>query len=284
MRGRGRGNGSRGAAVGAAGTADAAHFAAVDAHDAEYLVRFLDARSTVSDEQRKKALIEDALELQRGMTVLDIGSGTGVDTCRVAEVVAPGDVVGLDPSARMVAVASARAREVGSAARFVQGDAMALPFPDAVFDRCRTEHVLMHLDAPVPALREMSRVTRPGGIVVVSEIDCGTMFLAGPDDVAAAIEAQLRSAFPSGCVGRQLPRLFTEAGLVDVRCVPMVLLTSVAFVRMVVGDRLDQLVTAGAVDAAVGARYWADQERGEREGWLQTGVTCFTTAGRVPQR
>ncbi|HEX4248479.1 MAG TPA: methyltransferase domain-containing protein [Pseudonocardia sp.] len=264
--------------------ADPTGFETVDEHDPEYFVRFLDARTTIPDEARVKQLIMGELRLRDGLAVLDVGAGTGADTCEIARSVTPnGSVVGLDRSARMVEEARRRASELGLAAEFIEGDAAALPFPDATFDRARAERVLAFLEDPAPAVRELVRVTRPGGVVVVSEIDTGTIFLTGPDaDVADAVLDAVAAGIPNPHVGRQLHRQFAEAGLVDVRCLPRVVLNSVAFLRLVFGGRLDQLVADGVVAAADADAFWAEQSRGEREGWLCTGVTCFTAVGHKP--
>jgi ubiquinone/menaquinone biosynthesis C-methylase UbiE len=271
-------------ATGAAPLADPTGFETVDAHGPDYFVRFLDARTAIPDERRIKQLITSELRLRDGLSVLDVGSGTGSDTCEVARSVTPGgSVVGLDRSVRMVEEARRRASELGVAAEFIEGDAAALPFPDATFDRCRAERVLAFLPDPAPAVRELVRVTRPDGLVVVSEIDLGTAFLAGPDaDVAAALLEAVAAGIPNGHIGRQLHRELVEAGLEDVRCLPLVVLNSVAFLRLVFGGRLDQLVADGVVTGAEAGDFWAEQERGEREGWLCTGVTCFTVVGHKP--
>jgi ubiquinone/menaquinone biosynthesis C-methylase UbiE len=222
--------------------------------------------------------------LHDGLAVLDVGSGTGADTCDIAASVTPGgSVVGLDRSARMVEESRRRASALGVPAEFIEGDAAALPFPDATFDRCRAERVLVFFDDPAPAVREMARVTRPDGLVVVSEIDTGTVFLNGPDsDVADTLLQALAAGLPNSRIGRQLHRLLSEAGLVDVRCVPQVVLNSVAFLRLLFGELLEQLVATGEVTSAGADAFWAEQERGENEGWLCTGVTCFTAVGRQP--
>ena len=104
---------------------------------------------------------------------------------------------------------------------------------------------------------------RPGGLVVVSEIDAGTIFLGASDsDVVHLLEAQLNTAFPNGRVRRHLHRMLAASGLVDVRCVPVVVLNTVAFVRMVIGNRLTGLVEAGATTAAAAEAFWAEQAAG----------------------
>ena len=57
---------------------------------------------------------------------------------------------------------------------FLQGDAHALPFSDATFDITHAHQVLTHIGDPVRALREMKRVTKPGGIVACRESDNAT--------------------------------------------------------------------------------------------------------------
>ena len=88
------------------------------------------------------AVLRDVLESLPAARTLDVACGTGFLTRHL-----PGDVVGLDQSTRMLAVAAGQAAH----ARFVQGDALALPFDDASFDRVFTGHFYGHLE---PADRE----------------------------------------------------------------------------------------------------------------------------------
>ena len=84
---------------------------------------------------------------------LDVACGTGFLTQHVH-----GDVTGLDASARMLAIASARIE----GATFVQGDALALPFPDDSYDRVVSGHFYGHLDETqrTTFLGETRRVAR----------------------------------------------------------------------------------------------------------------------------
>ena len=84
---------------------------------------------------------------------LDVACGTGFLTRHL-----PGRITGLDQSARMLAVARSRLPD----AELVQGDGLALPFPDDAFDRIVTGHFYGHLDGEQRArfLRESRRVAR----------------------------------------------------------------------------------------------------------------------------
>ncbi len=96
--------------------------------------------------------------------VLDSGCGTG----SLAFALAPGvaEVVGVD--VREDYLEAARAAAPGNA-RFVQGDAMELPFGYAEFDLACSHRVLHHVRRPELAVSELARVTRPGGRVLVAD-------------------------------------------------------------------------------------------------------------------
>lgn len=104
-------------------------------------------------------------------SVLDIGSGTGALAFAVAEAMPSARVTGVDPSSAYVRYA--QARTPGDRVRFLVGDAQALQIPDATFDKTLSLLVMNFIPDPVKALREMSRVTRPGGIVAAAVWDYG---------------------------------------------------------------------------------------------------------------
>ncbi len=107
--------------------------------------------------------------LRRGDRVLDVATGTGKLALGAAGLVgAGGEVVGLDASPRMLARARAAGR--ASAVRWVEADAMAMPFDDRSFDAVTIGFGLRNLPDTDAALREMSRLLRPGGRLVVLEI------------------------------------------------------------------------------------------------------------------
>jgi ubiquinone/menaquinone biosynthesis C-methylase UbiE len=112
-----------------------------------------------------------AAGVRPGQRVLDVGCGTGYWARLLAEAVGPdGLVVGIDPSPEMVAYA-ARKAPPGGTCRFQVGTAEALDFPSDHFDVVVNSLMMHHLpeDLRVPALREMRRVLRPDGTLLVAE-------------------------------------------------------------------------------------------------------------------
>jgi demethylmenaquinone methyltransferase / 2-methoxy-6-polyprenyl-1,4-benzoquinol methylase len=104
-----------------------------------------------------------ALDLKPGETVLDLGAGTGVSTEELARSGAL--AVGADLSLGMLRVG----HEARPAVPLLAADALALPFADNTFDAVTISLALRNIVDPDAALREMARVTRPGGRLVVCE-------------------------------------------------------------------------------------------------------------------
>src|SRR5215208_7411927 len=117
--------------------------------------------------------------LRPGMRLLDAGCGGGSITLGLAEVVAPGEVVGVDLEAHRIEGAGRLAAERGVATvRFQTGDLYDLPFADAAFDAAFAHHVLQHLAEPERALADLRRVLRPGGVLGVRDPDEGATLMA----------------------------------------------------------------------------------------------------------
>ena len=109
--------------------------------------------------------------LQRGARVLDVGCGPGYFARMLAEAVGPeGSVVGIDAAPEMTEYASRKARRLSNC-RFQPGTAEALAFPEAAFDVIVSSLVMHHLpeEGRLRAVREMRRVLRPGGTLLLAE-------------------------------------------------------------------------------------------------------------------
>lgn len=178
------------------------------------LVFVLDAQEQLPSVQRLRDWALAAVGPRRGEVAVDIGCGTGAEVRRMAELVGPaGRSVGVEPHAGLRGVAEARSAD--TAAEFLDGDAMALPFTDASVDVVRCERVFQHLPDPGGAAREIGRVLRPGGRAVVIDSDWASAVArpADPDVLRRYNESMWRRT-PNPFAGRDLRAQLQDAGLV----------------------------------------------------------------------
>jgi ubiquinone/menaquinone biosynthesis C-methylase UbiE len=110
----------------------------------------------------------DFAGLDSGLTVLDVGCGSGVLTEELARRVGAENVAGVDPSPLLAASAE---RVPGTDLR--EGAAESLPWPDAAFDASLAQLVIHFMDDPRAGVAEMARVTRPSGVVAACSWDFG---------------------------------------------------------------------------------------------------------------
>ena len=106
------------------------------------------------------------LEVAPGQPVLDLATGTGWTARRLAALGA--DVTALDFAPGMLKAARDLAAGEGRKVTFVEGDAEAMPFPDAAFDRVISTFGVAFVQRPEDAAAELARVCRPGGRVVLA--------------------------------------------------------------------------------------------------------------------
>lgn len=113
--------------------------------------------------------LADLAGLKAGQRVLDVGCGPGVLTGELVGRVGAPNVSAADPSETFVAATRHRYPDVD----VHQGPAEELPFDDDTFDVSLAQLVVHFMADPVEGLREMKRVTRPGGVVAASVWDFG---------------------------------------------------------------------------------------------------------------
>jgi SAM-dependent methyltransferase len=175
------------------------------------------------------ALIEEA-GIRRGRKVLDVAGGPGEPSLTIAEAVGPsGTVTCTDAAAEMVAAAESEARRRGlTNIEFRQCGADSLPFDSDSFDAAVSRLGAMFFPEPHEALREMLRVTRPGGalsFVVWGRSDLNPFFHVVTGVVSRHVEmptvedgapGAFRFAEPGA-----LARLLVDVGAADVREHPL---------------------------------------------------------------
>ncbi len=105
----------------------------------------------------------DWLEPLPGLAWVDVGCGSGAFTALAVERHAPASILGIDPSEAQLQFA--RARNLGSIARFETGDAMALQVKDGSCDIAVAALVVHFMPDPAQGVSEMARIVKPGGIV-----------------------------------------------------------------------------------------------------------------------
>jgi ubiquinone/menaquinone biosynthesis C-methylase UbiE len=215
----------------------------------------------------KKALL-DALRIEPGRHVLDVGCGPATDLPALAEAVGPqGRVIGVDQDPEMVATARARTAAYPWV-EVLHGDAHRLPVPTASVDGARVDRVLMHVERPADVLAELLRVLRPGGLLTLSEPDWDTLAVDHPDLAIsrAYTDFVAHRTSQNQAIGRQLPRLAAAAGFaVREAANPAVVLTDFDTAETIISVRrtTERAVAAGYLDAAAG-RSWIDHLTGTR--------------------
>jgi len=111
-------------------------------------------------------IVLDELQLVPGLWLLDVGCGSGGYHPRLAG--SGISAVALDFSAGMARTSQHQAVERGLPVQILQADSQRLPFADASFERVMANHMLYHVPDILAALREMRRVLKPGGRVVLT--------------------------------------------------------------------------------------------------------------------
>lgn len=161
-----------------------------------------------------------AAGLQRGMRVLDIGTGMGDVALLSAEIVGPsGSVVGIDRDASVLQKATARVIEQGELAKvdFVEADAMTFT-PDQHFDAVVGRYVLLYQPDSASAIRHFSSLVRPGGILCFHEMSFGAPMSSYPahslfSGLLTLVGEVFRRLKVNPDMGLTLAKAFAEAGL-----------------------------------------------------------------------
>ncbi|PYM90886.1 MAG: hypothetical protein DME04_21075 [Candidatus Rokuibacteriota bacterium] len=224
----------------------------------------LEARGRTATQVRLRRRFLRFVRVRPGERVLEVGCGTGVVVRDLVGLVGRrGEVVGVDASRLMLGKARTLCRESARRTRLTLrvADGARLPFAAGRFDAALAITVILHVIDPMLVVREMARVTRPGGRVGLQDQDFGVVAVTHPereltDRILHGVAAHI---YPEPHSGRRLPGLLRAAGLEGVRLQTDVFqdTTLEPWTKTFLERRGERAVRFGIVDAAT-ARRWLD--------------------------
>ncbi|MBD3402871.1 methyltransferase domain-containing protein [candidate division GN15 bacterium] len=249
--------------------------------DPSFFVRFLDATRTRAYEfaRNNPAAAFAHLELAADQTVLDVGCGTGDMLALIARQVGSGRAVGIEVSQVMVDEARKRHADVAANLEFAPMDARDLSFPDNEFDRVLATQLLVHVPEPERAFREMCRVVKPGGKVVLADIDWDGITLGCSNRELGRRFARLFcDGLQNGTVVHEYTGWFKEAGFTGMQILPQpILMNDWSMLRQwMVEPSLRQFVADKTFSEREAESLMHDLVERERLGKTFCGATLYT--------
>jgi SAM-dependent methyltransferase len=182
--------------------------------DSQYRRPFGEVGHRVGEEMARDHLPENLwtiaqLDLEPNDRVMEVGFGPGVGVEEVLKRVPSGFVAGVDFSETMVREASRRNAEAIQAGRadLRYGEAEALPFEDASFDKAFSVHSIYFWSRPDLAFRELHRVLKPGGLLVITMLSKDRW---PPNPPGSALEYGKLECRPY--YGGEVERMMSDAG------------------------------------------------------------------------
>jgi SAM-dependent methyltransferase len=252
---------------------------------ADELIRFLHEADRLPGIRAIQRAMRRRIDLRPGARLLDAGCGIGLEAARLANEHPKVLVTGLDRNAELLRIARREPNPHPANLSWLEADLVALDLPDSCFDIVRTERVLMYLPDPEldSAIDELVRLLRPGGQLVLFELDYGATILSAgshPDAVLRRVNELLDDSLPQPRAGRRIPGLLTDRGLADVDAQPFSFAVNGSVWRRIVHDTLTARAHEdGALDAP--ARSWLDEQSEAAAGGVFLGAfTGILTTAR----
>ncbi len=248
------------------------------------VARQMEGLYVTKDAARRRHLVREALGAQPGDRVLDAGCGPGFYCLEIVKEVGPdGEVVGVDAAVPMLELASRRCEGYENVT-FKQGDVLSLPVEDQSFDRALCVQVLEYVEPATEALVELHRALRPGGRLVIWDIDWATVAWHSSDPL---LTRRILEAWDQHLAHPSLPRSLAprlrEAGFEEVEATGHVFSTISALDPETYGTAIIPIIasyitTNQLIDSESVASWVEDQhqlsDRGET--YFAAVQFCFT--------
>ncbi|MBE7437440.1 MAG: GNAT family N-acetyltransferase [Spirochaetales bacterium] len=234
--------------------------------------------------------IYDRLGFASARRILDAGCGPGFVAMEVANAYQPELLHGVDLSETLIEIALREHRPPESTGLLFQtGSIYDLPLENDFYDLAYSRFVFQHLEKPARALQSMKDKVRPGGTIVIEDIDDGMLFLEpAPDGYERLQENAERIQESLGGnrrIGRELRSLLVSGGLTGVSLkvlsVTSKLIGMKAFIDLAFGFKFDHLKRAGASEQEVEeirSNFYALTDQPEAYGML----LVFFASGKKP--
>ncbi len=159
--------------------------------------------------------------LQNGMSVLELGSGPGFVTEQLANILPDSEITALEIDSMLLDEARNRLHYIPSSRlHFVQESVYDTGLPDNSYDFAVARLLFLHLHHPLKAAQEIYRILKPGGKLVIIDIDDGMFGAIYPDimllpSVLRKLADYQASKGGNRYIGRSLPRLLARTGYID---------------------------------------------------------------------
>ncbi|MBT2289260.1 methyltransferase domain-containing protein [Paenibacillus albidus] len=160
--------------------------------------------------------------LQNGMSVLELGSGPSYVTEQLVNSLPESQITALEIDRTLLDEAKNRLQHIPSSKlRFVNSSVYDTGLPDHSYDFAIARLLFLHLHNPVEAAREIYRILKPGGKLVIIDIDDGIFGAVSPNinllpSVLQKLADHQASKGGNRYIGRELPRLLAKAGYIDI--------------------------------------------------------------------
>jgi SAM-dependent methyltransferase len=236
-----------------------------------------------------KIFTHSLLHLGPGERILEVGCGCGDDLRELAALVSPnGYAVGIDNSQSMIDEARRRHSGCELPLQFEWGEAGDLRWQADCFDVCCADRVFQHLPDPERALKEMLRVLKPGGRVLVVDRDWGMVSVDASDlETTRVVLDRACAGIRNGRMGRNLCGLFKKCGVIDAE----VQTKAISVNSFVAADTLldlritvDHAIAEKLVSQELGTKWLDDLLHRDAETQFFSTVMLHIACGRKKER